>query len=123
MCLKCKRMKMQSGEIIELRFTRDGLNVCPVCGFIEGGYPAYSDECYSVDKSGKPFGEPSTCGSCEMCSCCETEYGLDDFPDSKVTTVKGKWEELRQKWLEKVGKTKEVIEQLKNIDIYLDEEE
>ena len=98
--MKIHKLKLSSGEIVELREFEGGF-ACPVCGQIAPG--------------DAPFLEGSSgwaSGSLDVCPCCLTEYGVDD--EDQHLDVVDMWSGLRQKWLDKIGSPQWAIEQLKN---------
>ena len=114
--MKVHKLMTNDGQVIEIRELDDGRTACPVCGYVVSGdwpWQLYGDAVPHLE-------EPSAAGSFDTCPCCRTEWGADDHvtsPDPEAT--KKRWAELRAAWLAKVGRTKAVVEQLRNLGIEL----
>ena len=116
--MKVHKLMASDGQVIEIRELDDGRTACPVCGDArEGDWPW---QLYRNVTPGVERAEASAAGSFDSCPCCHTEWGADDHvssPDPDAT--KKRWAELRAAWLAKVGRTKAVVEQLRNLGIEL----
>lgn len=111
-------MPTSEGDLIEIRRTQTGEYVCPVCGFIQqhGCDPPYWFY-QALDADKKPSGGWWAFASFNLCVC-GTEYGYDDYVQSKDNlTYSERWTQLRGEWLDRVGRTSEAIEQLRNLGI------
>jgi hypothetical protein len=109
------------GERIEMRVAEDGRSACPVCGGLFAGELPW-DYYWSCDEQGNKTGEPYAAASFDICPCCNTQYGLDDYvKSSEDMTQQQKWAELRREWLQRVPHTPEVVEQLQNLGIHIDD--
>ena len=113
-----RKMKLDDGKEVELRETDDGRWVCPVCGYLLPGVPAY-DGAKRDDAGFEAIAPPVLCPSCD------TEFGVDDISITRrVGTLVEAWVILRAQWIEsKAGMVHSVVERLKNLDIFLPEEE
>jgi hypothetical protein len=99
------KVKMNNGEVVEIRGTTDGDVVCPVCGFLA-----------DLDL---PWDPDSGFASFDICPCCKTQYGWDDAvsKDAPTGAVAERWKKLRDMWLTQVGSDEEALAQLKNLGI------
>ena len=112
--MKKHLIRLKSGEEVVLRETPEGA-VCPVCGVILAGGPAY---CWMTVCNGTPLSEPFGVPSFNTCGCCDTEYGNDDYVAWGTGSREAKWHELRLAWLDRVGWNDEAIQQLqRNLEI------
>lgn len=116
--IRKKKLKSINGEFLEIYFTEKGQSVCPVCGHVteKSSEAAYSNV-YCSD------GTIYASASMDICPECLTQFGLDDRPMREGETINSNWSVLRKRWLNEVGITKKIIDQLKNIDVYIDGEE
>ena len=115
--IKCK---VSADEVITIRHLMDGRALCPVCGCksIHPCEPAWS-ETLEYGDDGLHY-----CGaSFNICSCCDTQYGLDDVDrnvEGKKLSTNEAWAFLRKEWLlsmRRLKKLEEAIGQLRSIDI------
>lgn len=111
---KIHNMRLRSGEQIEIRQAVDGKFYCPVCGFLlPGGEPPY----FALTMEGGV--DDFAHASFDICPCCHTEFGFDDYIDGKSRLQR--WNELRLEWLNRIGWTSEALKQLQdNLDIDTD---
>lgn len=99
-----------TGDVVRLRRTSDGRPICPVCGCVwRSGAEHAWDKTGSTTEGGLPVVDPSW----EMCPCCKTEFGNDDAhgPDE---TLESSWAFLRERWLEKTGRSAAALEQVRD---------
>ena len=77
-------------------------NYCRVCGL------------YHVDK---PYGDDGECPTHEICSCCNVEFGYEDYTIKSTLKFRKKWFEDGANWSNKKTKPEDwkLEEQLKNI--------
>jgi DNA-directed RNA polymerase subunit N (RpoN/RPB10) len=107
------KLKIYSGEIIEIRRNSDGEFICPVCGDLLGDkyapYVEYLPHTFHADGTVMAFPTQNRCDSCG------TQFGFhDDVENSE--SVKTKWRELREAWLQRVGPESPLAkQQLKNL--------
>jgi rubredoxin len=121
MSIRIHALRKRSGEIIQIRETPDGTFVCPVCGFIGEEEPPWW-WCQSRQDRNQPWSEEFVAASFNTCSCCGTQFGDTDYTDSdEKDAQKKKWEELRDKWLDKMGRSESSLKQLKNLGLDLPE--
>ena len=95
------------GEIVTV--CSDGVwSACPVCGYVTGGDLPYigASPMGSGADAQRQFATPSF----DICPCCRTQYGVDDWVDG--VTVACQWEKLRQDWLNRVGWNEAALQQL-----------
>ena len=108
------KLKLYLGEIIEVRKTADGEDICPVCGFILGENSGAWRNYQTVLPNGS-LAEPGGAPSHDICPCCETHYGFDDDAEG-AESITAKWQELRAAWLKRVGPDDPVAkQQLENL--------
>ena len=116
-----KPLATRAGDMVELRETKSGDSVCPVCGWI-GPADVGWGEYHECDDAGNPIGEPYAAGSFEGCPSCDTQWGVDDVV---LTNCQGdqlrRWEELRSEWLKTIEITDEIRTKLLNIGVVVDE--
>jgi hypothetical protein len=116
--LKNNELIMRSGERIEIYVADDGRSACPICGFLLNCNEWAWDLYWAGDAQGNKTGDPSVAASFNICPCCNTHYGVDDSVENpSVGSQAERWSLLRREWLERVPRSAEVIEQLRNIGI------
>ena len=122
------RLAGENGEeaTITVRETPDRRFVCPVCGYLLQNPPYY---CAAESKEG-PMRDAAHMHSCggrqravpsgEACPSCCTQFG----GSNSSLTVNRSWHErckqLRDHWIAEKVRAKDQVQQLKNLDIYLD---
>jgi hypothetical protein len=111
--MKRHQLTLYSGETITLHEMDNGHFACPVCG-VDTAEPAYADG-YGLDGEGRQVTPVFAMGSHEICRCCRTQWGDDDYPDEGKTTTE-MWQALRTEWLRKVPDRAAAAEQLRNIE-------
>ena len=106
-------------EPIEIRQAPDGRTVCPVCGTLGWSSPyvlGWDDDGNPILEKDQATRPQYATASQDICGSCHTHFGDTDTPPSRYEI----WAQLRRQWLERPGKSKDAIEQLKNLDIFLD---
>ena len=120
------QVRLHSGETVEIRLLPDGRSVCPVCGLMAGGEPAYSyGECGQAreparEVQGEARAEPQFGrASFDICPDCHTQYGeSDSAPDFPGHTQAEVWEVLRIRWLDLIHWSQGMLDRLqRNLDI------
>jgi len=113
--VKTEKITLRIGEVLDIREI-DGQSVCPVCGHLCYGTPAYSMCRSSTPEQPDKWSEPFGCASFDCCPCCNVQYGNDDYDDEHpVATM---WNKLRFAWLDRVGWGEDALAQLRgNLDI------
>jgi hypothetical protein len=96
-------------ETVRLRRSQDNRPVCPVCGIL--GRPGEEDAWHDIGER-SVNGLPIVLGSYSICPCCNTEFGNDDAPNPGESLAHA-WASLRRRWLDRVGWTKDALEQLR----------
>lgn len=133
--MKTTKYRLFLGQVIQIRLCADGRAACPVCGFILNGcmpYLAWSSE--ATAKSDNDPANPAqiireedrqleiASGSHEICPCCDTQYGEDDFIDNaNGPSQHEKWRDLRATWLRSGAVTAQIRKQLANIGVVIDD--
>lgn len=84
-----------------IKISASGGWFCPVCG--DKKLPGVQ----------LPYGTTGmhTGGSHDICSCCETEYGLDDWSPG-LSCLDAEWARVRLDWLDRSGWNAEALAQL-----------
>src|SRR5688572_8824757 len=100
--MKVHQLKLRNGEMISIHETSEGHFACPVCGDDWGDLAPYSNG-FPCDANGKPIGETFAFPSHDICPCCDTHFGPDDYvnPGEGISTVE-RWEQLRAEWLKTI---------------------
>jgi hypothetical protein len=93
---------------VTLYRTSDNRPVCPVCGrlWAVGGEHAWHDTPQRTAE-----GLVVVMPSWAICIECGTEFGSDDAP-AEGETLEDAWAQLRQRWLERVGRNPTALRQL-----------
>ena len=112
--LQSHELIKRSGERIVIYVADDGRSACPVCGILLSGEWAW-DYYWAADEHGNKIGEPHAGASFNICPCCNTQFGFDDYVERGSQT--DRWAALRRKWLERAPRNLEVVEQLQNIGV------
>jgi hypothetical protein len=108
-----KEVTLKSGEVLEIRQSENG-SVCPVCGFIFAGDPAY--DWYQTVLADESLSPRYGAASFDTCPCCNVEYGNDDHIAGR--SVAAAWESLRLAWLDRVEWSEKTLRQLReNLEI------
>lgn len=82
----------RDGEIVAVRRTARGAELCPVCGWESLPSGRLSPGFYLSYIGGLDT------GSQEICPCCKTQFGLDDHVSGSMT-LQSMWKKLRLQWL------------------------
>jgi hypothetical protein len=108
------------GTRVVLHELPGGAIACPICGFPILGEPPYRETTACSPDGESEMTRGFATGSNEMCPCCGTEFGFDDYVDasSEGSTISEKWRELREKWLQGVEVDGAIRLQLANIGIF-----
>jgi hypothetical protein len=101
-------------ELLPVPRTATGGNVCPVCGDV---CEEYKEGAWRSNRSVQASNGVDFIGgpSYDICTCCGTQYGLDDMMGSSDGTVQTAWRELRKRWLESEGQSQAAYAQLESI--------
>ncbi len=105
------KLRLFTGEIIEMHRTPRGAFVCPVCAY---EYDASLGPPYEA--GGDPDEEGVQSGFARfdwICPDCNTQYGEDDAPSLDGSPpMAEQWEQLRLAWLQETGWPEEVLKRL-----------
>ena len=93
------------GEVVAVRQTARGTELCPVCGWESPPSGRLSPGTYLSYKGGVDT------GSKEICPCCTTQFGLDDHVSGSMT-LQSMWKKLRLQWLAEEQWADDKVEQV-----------
>ncbi len=111
-------LKSYFGQVIEIRELETGVWACPVCGFPISDAPPWW--WLEPPREGGVSLKSWAVASFSSCRICLTQFGEDDYTEcTDEDAVQKLWNELRQKWLTRVGRTQEARDQLRNLGIEL----
>lgn len=96
-------------QSIKLRTNLTGQPVCPVCGT---AWDVGAEHAWCVTGQVTRDGSAVVVASYSICPVCNTEFGNDDIP-SEGETLEQSWAWLRGQWLERVGRTPDILDQLR----------
>ena len=99
---------------LKLVWTPDGQAICPVCGVAWGSGAGHA---WVETEQRTAEGLTVVTPSYWICPVCNTEFGNDDMP-AEGETLEESWAWLRDRWLERVGRSPDVLERLrKNLGV------
>lgn len=101
-----RTVTMENGDRVDVFETPSGEGVCPVCGCLIPGGPAW----YQWADMKMAF--PLDGGTC---SCCRTQWGYHDMmgEDKSIGAQVRLWAKLRRAWLDEVGWSESALLQLR----------